>query len=457
MIKFAFDREDYMRNRPYPNLWHREVFLKYNHTNEEYNYNSNTQEFLLHTCHSELYHNLIKHPKDYVYLNGDIDILGFYFYPIELYGDHRNLIREDRISTTDKKYSTSFIKNIPFKAVQMAKWEKLKFVINYSHEPFSDLDFINRFHKDIQSIGLHPSHFIFFVGTSNLFELLPEIKDIGYTFLFEDSILISTAKKIKELQYRPNNTLGYETTIINENEIDVKRNKHFVCLNRNSQKPFRYTFGCFLESKNLWDKIYSSFLKKSENKALYKTGNEKFDLEILNAEELFANKIPIEVDTQNSEDKESFEVAKAFKKEIYLDSYIYIVTETNFEKDIFLTEKICNPMVVLQPFIVFGAHGYLKYLRSLGFETFDGFIDESYDDIQNNEERYLKLCNEVERISNLPLEELHNWYISIKEKLIHNRKHLISFADKTMFKNNLQKIEKEWVTRQMQIEGRKLL
>jgi hypothetical protein len=114
-------------------------------------------------------------------------------------------------------------------------------------------------------------------------------------------------------------------------------------------------------------------------------------------------------------------------------------------------------MAVLQPFIVFGACGYLKYLRSLGFETFDGFIDESYDDIENNEERYLKLCNEVERISNLPLEELHSWYISIKEKLIHNRKHLISFADKVMFKNNLQKIEKEWVARQMKIEGRKLL
>ena len=34
------------------------------------------------------------------------------------------------------------------------------------------------------------------------------------------------------------------------------------------------------------------------------------------------NKIPIEVDTQNSEDKESFEVAKAFKKEIYKCSII---------------------------------------------------------------------------------------------------------------------------------------
>ena len=157
------------------------------------------------------------------------------------------------------------------------------------------------------------------------------------------------------------------------------------------------------------------------------------------------NKIPIEVDTQNSEDKESFEVARAFKKEIYLDSYIYIVTETNFENDIFLTEKICNPMAVLQPFIIFGAYGYLKYLQSLGFKTFDGFIDESYDDIKNNEQRYVKVCSEIERISNLPLEQLHIWYNSISDIMIYNRNHLLTFADKIMFKDNLEKIEKQWI------------
>jgi hypothetical protein len=195
----------------------------------------------------------------------------------------------------------------------------------------------------------------------------------------------------------------------------------------------------------MWNKIYASFLKKSENRAIYLTGVEEFDLAIKNSEESFMVKIPIEVDTQNSEDKESFEVARAFKKEIYLDSYIYIVTETNFEKDIFLTEKICNPMIVLQPFIIFGAYSYLKYLQSLGFKTFDGFIDESYDTIQNDEQRYLKVCLEIERISNLPIDELHNWYNSIKDILIHNRNHLLGFADKIIFKDNLEKIEKKWI------------
>ena len=187
------------------------------------------------------------------------------------------------------------------------------------------------------------------------------------------------------------------------------------------------------EIKNLWDKIYCSFLQKYDNRVnITDDLSNNFKIKLNIAAETFIKKLPIEMDTENlnESEKESFESMRSFKKEIYLDSYIYIVTETNFEKDIFLTEKICNPMAVLQPFIVFGAHGYLKYLRSFGFETFDGFIDESYDEIENNEERYLKVCNEIERISNLPLEELHNWYISIKEKLIQYGKMMIGSINK---------------------------
>ena len=102
-------------------------------------------------------------------------------------------------------------------------------------------------------------------------------------------------------------------------------------------------------------------------------------------------------------------------------------------------------MAVLQPFIIFGAYGYLKYLQLLGFKTFNGFIDESYDDIKNNQQRYIKVCSEIERISNLPIDELHNWYISIKDILINNRNHLLEFADKIIFKDNLEKIQKKWI------------
>ena len=35
--------------------------------------------------------------------------------------------------------------------------------------------------------------------------------------------------------------------------------------------------------------------------------------------------------------------------------------------------------------------------------------------------------------------------IMSKDILIHNRNHLLGFADKTMFKDNLEKIEKKWI------------
>jgi hypothetical protein len=445
MLKFIYDRYDFKRRKPYPNLLDKAIISYYNQHSDEYNYNTNTQKFILTTCHSELYGNVISKSKNYIIAQDGVPSTDEkYFYPIEIFGNHRRLLDGNEFkNVNDVKYSTSFRTGVSQKVIDLARKGRIKFIINYSHEPFSDNWFMEEFGTMILSMGLTADMFHFFVGTSNLYELLPHLK--SYNFYFEDAIVISTAVKVKSLQSEPNFTLGYKTEWIDESEINNVRTKYFVCLNRNSQKPFRYTFGCFLEAKNMWNKIYASFLKKSENRAIYLTGVEEFDLAIKNSEESFMVKIPIEVDTQNSEDKESFEVARAFKKEIYLDSYIYIVTETNFEKDIFLTEKICNPMIVLQPFIIFGAYSYLKYLQSLGFKTFDGFIDESYDTIQNDEQRYLKVCLEIERISNLPIDELHNWYNSIKDILIHNRNHLLGFADKIIFKDNLEKIEKKWI------------
>lgn len=445
MLKFIYDRYDFKRRKPYPNLFDKAIISYYNQHSDEYDYDTNNQKFVLSTCHSELYGNIIKPTKNYIIAQDGVpSTTEKYFYPIEIFGNHRRLLDDSiHINQFGTKYSTSFKTGVSQKVIDLAKANRIKFIINYSHEPFSDIWFMQEFEKMIVEMGLKMNMFYFFVGTSNLYELLSELKN--YNFYFEDSIITSTAIKIQNLKSQPNFTLGYKTEWIDESEIDLNRNKYFVCLNRNSQKPFRYTFGCFLESKNMWDKIYASFLKKSESRALYLTGDETFDLSIKNSEESFMSKLPIEVDTQHSEDKESFEVAKAFKKEIYLDSYIYIVTETNFENDIFLTEKICNPIAVLQPFIIFGACGYLKYLQSLGFKTFDGFIDESYDDIKNNEKRYLKVCSEIERISNLPIEQLHIWYNSISDIMVYNRNHLLTFADKVMFKNNLEKIEKKWM------------
>ncbi len=71
-----------------------------------------------------------------------------------------------------------------------------------------------------------------------------------------------------------------------------------------------------------------------------------------------------------------------------VDSFWHIVTETVFYYDkLHLTEKIFKPIVSKQPFMLLASPGNLAYLRSYGFKTFSPWINESYDNIQDNDER----------------------------------------------------------------------
>jgi len=71
-----------------------------------------------------------------------------------------------------------------------------------------------------------------------------------------------------------------------------------------------------------------------------------------------------------------------------VDAFWHVVTETVFYYDkLHLTEKIFKPIVSKQPFMLLAAPGNLEYLRSYGFKTFAGIIDESYDTIKDNDAR----------------------------------------------------------------------
>lgn len=445
MITLAYDRYDYKRNQPYPNGWHDE-FCKYTNTLDGNDWFSKLREkFKVCANHSEFRGNIITKYNGKFVIIKDIDFENYngddLFYPIEIFGDHNAFINKNELITTDGiTYHTNFINVVSNEAIKLAKKNKLFFVINESHEPLSDIRFIQTLYNDIKNIGINPKNFLIFSGTSNLFDIHPGLKNLDFNFYFEDNLLISSSQKIKDLKQNNFYTLGYKSEWINESEIEIQRNKHFVCPNRNSNKHHRFSFGCFIESENLWNKMYCSFLQKTNVCSVYESLEINFLNKLKDASKDFIKKLPIEMDTHgvSDSDKQSFESMRSFKKEIYLDSYIHIITETNFSKDIFPTEKLINPIVTLQPFILFGAPGYLKYIKELGFKTFDGFIDESYDLEFDDMKRFKMLCDEVLRISKISLDEIHNWYISIIPILEHNRNHAIQFAKKPMFIENLK-------------------
>jgi hypothetical protein len=80
----------------------------------------------------------------------------------------------------------------------------------------------------------------------------------------------------------------------------------------------------------------------------------------------------------------------------YLDTYFSLVTETVFEYPYsFRTEKIWKPIAIGHPFIVVANSGYYRDLHNLGFRTFNHVIDESFDKIENNQERLSRIITLV--------------------------------------------------------------
>lgn len=83
--------------------------------------------------------------------------------------------------------------------------------------------------------------------------------------------------------------------------------------------------------------------------------------------------------------------------DLYTQSYFQIVIETHFDADqsagTFITEKTWKPIKYGQPFIVVGPAGTLAALRSSGYRVFDHVLDNTYDTIENNTDRWIAIRN----------------------------------------------------------------
>lgn len=81
---------------------------------------------------------------------------------------------------------------------------------------------------------------------------------------------------------------------------------------------------------------------------------------------------------------------------------ISVVLETIFwNQRIHLTEKILRPLACGHPFILAAGPGSLKVLKNYGFETFDPWIDESYDLEADHQTRLELIAKEMIRIDSL--------------------------------------------------------
>ena len=108
--------------------------------------------------------------------------------------------------------------------------------------------------------------------------------------------------------------------------------------------------------------------------------------------------------------------------DLYTQSYCHLVLETHLDADnssgAFITEKTYKCIKHAQPFVIIGAPGSLACLRSQGYRVFDHVLDNSYDLITDNTQRWLAIKHLVK---SLQQRDLHQWMLACTDDLKHNQ------------------------------------
>lgn len=97
---------------------------------------------------------------------------------------------------------------------------------------------------------------------------------------------------------------------------------------------------------------------------------------IINEPKLTDNSLIICKTLQNKIPLASFEFPVT---ELYQNAWVEVIPETLYQYGYYVTEKTVKAILMETPFLILAAPGYLQYLRSLGFKTFNHLINEEYD------------------------------------------------------------------------------
>lgn len=112
----------------------------------------------------------------------------------------------------------------------------------------------------------------------------------------------------------------------------------------------------------------------------------------------------------------------------YQDTYFSLVTETVLKYPYSMrTEKIYKCILMGHPWICASNVGFYRDIRNMGFKTFDKLIDESFDLIENNQDRMERLAQTVE---DLCRQDLNKFLMEAKEICLYNQQLMIELVPK---------------------------
>lgn len=298
-------------------------------------------------------------------------------------------------------------------------------VFDYSYEGFSIYmhDWFDRLVKACQEKGIRKLHVINgdmnFVENYNKFIKNKKYDDIDITveekFIFEERAY----RDLIDLTH--NGYRNFRVDDLNKRPA----NRPYVYLYKNGcQREHRlFFFANLTKNKNIEKSIkswLSRYGKASVRNMEYARENYGCDLEI--GDYLFAFRRDYVLDCNGKNVGVGLNQSRLNPKH-FNNTYFSFVTDSVFsENELFISEKVFQPIQALHPFLYAGSPHALKKLRELGYETFPEIFNESYDDIVDRKERARAILKEVNRMCEIPNDELIDMFTNndIKKKLIHN-------------------------------------
>lgn len=238
---------------------------------------------------------------------------------------------------------------------------------------------------------------------------------------------------------------------LNKNKT-VKKEYHFLSFNRVSKLHRIALFGEFMTNENFKGKSIFSMGASSNNNRdeffnlmnyIISDDYSKSKYRLLNFFRTYDSTKHYVYDEDDLENNKAANI----NKEAHSKSFINIVTESLIDnRSVFFSEKMYKPMVVAQPFILFGNPFSLKKLRDYGFQTFSKWWDESYDEEVDFTRRLEKIISTMEEISTWDMEKcfkvtqemeevlINNFNVLISTKQIEKLYNLLSFTDNNVSK-----------------------
>ena len=235
--------------------------------------------------------------------------------------------------------------------------------------------------------------------------------------------------------------LGLYEKVIPQYQIKTKQKK-FVCFNKVDRVQRVQLLAKVLNTPGMLENSFYSFEgTHSDWHSLHATARfgENIAETLKNYAHLFPLKLNITPNRENPID--------LIPEDLYYhdESYFSVITETvfyakneywrphailNYADGVFISEKTYRPIAMKHPFILMAYPGTLKRLRERGYKTFSPFIDESYDDIIDGEQRLEAIFKEISRLCAFTDEQWLEWQTNIKPIVEYNYE---NFNSKTEF------------------------